>query len=124
MKKLSLLCMALMISALASAYGISPSRAERGGAVQNNPNQFQIPQPGMPQPQPSNGLVNPQQASASNAQTIQDNIKNYQPDDWAKAWEHVTVAQAKTLHADSSVLFADARSKAEYDQGHIPGAIP
>src|SRR5947207_1289726 len=101
MKKLSLICLALAIAARAGAYGISPSRAERGGAVINNPNQFQLQQPGLPQPQPSNGLMNPQQSKASNEQTIQDNIKNYQPDDWAKAWEHVTVTQAKALHADT-----------------------
>jgi rhodanese-related sulfurtransferase len=123
MKKLYVLALALVFTARLSAYGISPSRAEQGGAA-NSPNSpFQL-QSG-PQPQPSNALMNPQaQPQINNAQTIQDNIKNYHPDDWAKSWNHVTVQQAEKMHTDPSILFADARSKAEYDQGHIPGAIP
>lgn len=49
---------------------------------------------------------------------------DYQPPDWAKGWEHITLKQAEKLHKDHKVLFLDARQKVEYDQGHIPGAIP
>ena len=49
---------------------------------------------------------------------------DYQPPDWAKAKEHVTLDMAKKMAKDKGVLFCDARAKVEYDQGHIPGAIP
>jgi rhodanese-related sulfurtransferase len=49
---------------------------------------------------------------------------DYVPPDWAKAKEHITLAQAKKWVKDKGVLFCDARAKVEYDQGHIPGAIP
>ena len=49
---------------------------------------------------------------------------DYTPPDWAKAKEHITFEQAKKWVKDKSVLFCDARAKVEYDQGHIPGAIP
>jgi rhodanese-related sulfurtransferase len=60
----------------------------------------------------------------NNEQNIQDNIKNYKPDEWAKDWGHIHLDEAKQLAKDPTVLFADARAKVEYDQGHIPGAIP
>jgi len=44
--------------------------------------------------------------------------------DWAKGWKHYHWEEAKKLWDDKKALFCDARSKAEYDQGHIPGAIP
>src|SRR4051812_34830670 len=49
---------------------------------------------------------------------------DYQPPDWAKAKEHVSLAMAKKMAKDKGVLFCDARAKVEYDMGHIPGAIP
>jgi rhodanese-related sulfurtransferase len=49
---------------------------------------------------------------------------DYVPPDWAKAKEHITLEQAKKMSKDKGVLFCDARAKVEYDQGHIPGAIP
>ncbi|MES2201970.1 MAG: rhodanese-like domain-containing protein [candidate division FCPU426 bacterium] len=49
---------------------------------------------------------------------------DYQPPDWAKDWEHVTFEKAKKYHTKRNILFCDARAKSEYDDGHIPGAIP
>jgi rhodanese-related sulfurtransferase len=44
-------------------------------------------------------------------------------DPWAK-YKHLTFAEAKALHGEKRVLFLDARAKTEWDQGHIPGALP
>lgn len=44
--------------------------------------------------------------------------------DWAKGWKHYHWEEAKKLWDEKEALFCDARAKAEYDQGHIPGAIP
>jgi rhodanese-related sulfurtransferase len=134
MKQCFIFFSALASAPLLMAYGVSPDRAIQGGQGQpgqsqpfQNTGNFQM----QPAPQPSNNLapgvlppLQPQVVPTANAQTIENNIKNYKPADWAKAWEHVTLTQAKKLQADPTVLFADARSKAEYDQGHIPGAIP
>jgi predicted sulfurtransferase len=49
---------------------------------------------------------------------------DYNPPDWAKAKFHITIEEGKKMFKDKRVLFCDARAKAEYDQGHIPGAIP
>lgn len=127
MKKFWIFALALAAVGRLTAYGISPSRAEQGRPVPGQPQPFQL-QPG---PMPSNGLLAPPPGAMgqpaikiSNEQTIRDNIKNYQPDEWAKSWNHITVKQAEKMHTDPRVLFADARNKSEYDQGHIPGAIP
>jgi rhodanese-related sulfurtransferase len=118
---LFLLCLA---SARLGAYGVSPNRAENApSAVQPGGEGFQL----QPAPQPSNNLAPgamPQPIVQQSGQNIAENIKNYKPDDWAKAWDHIHIDDAERLSKDPSVLFADARSKAEYDQGHIPGAIP
>lgn len=49
---------------------------------------------------------------------------DYTPPDWAKAHKHITWQEAVDWHKKKGYLFCDARAKAEYDQGHIPGAIP
>jgi rhodanese-related sulfurtransferase len=49
---------------------------------------------------------------------------DYQPPDWAKGWDHITLQQAEKMHKDKRILFLDARAKVEYDEGHIPGALP
>ena len=135
---LILVAFSLSASALWS-YGVSPAQAGSGTAVQQAPQQQPIAMPNgnggfqlQPAPQPSNNLApgmpppggQPPQIQVNNEQTIQDNIKNYKPDDWAKDWGHIHLDEAKKLAADPTVLFADARAKVEYDQGHIPGAIP
>jgi rhodanese-related sulfurtransferase len=40
------------------------------------------------------------------------------------AWPHINLEEAKRLLAMKGVVFADARSKVEWDQSHIPGALP
>jgi rhodanese-related sulfurtransferase len=141
MKRFLALSFSLACSGTLLAYGVSPSQSQ--GQSQGQYQQPQAPQGALmpngnggfqlqPAPQPSNNLVpgsgpaaNPQpQIQVNNEQQIQDNIKNYKPDEWAKAWDHIHLEQAKEMANDPSVLFADARSKVEYDQGHIPGAIP
>ena len=49
---------------------------------------------------------------------------NYTPPDWAKAWDHISLKDAEKMHTNKKYLFLDARAKSEYDQGHIPGALP
>ncbi len=44
--------------------------------------------------------------------------------DWAREWRHFKWEEAKAMWDNKSALFIDARAKAEYDTGHIPGAIP
>jgi rhodanese-related sulfurtransferase len=58
------------------------------------------------------------------AATPEPLYKHYTPPEWAKAKEHVTFEQAKKFSKDKGMLFVDARAKVEYDQAHIPGAIP
>jgi rhodanese-related sulfurtransferase len=135
MKPIALTLLAALLAApsLCSAYGISPSRAQQGGILPSNNGQFQM----QPAPQPSNNLMNPGgpplpgqpapmglQPTIDPTKQIEDAIKNYKPADWAKAWGHIGLPEAKRLHENPNVLFVDARAKVEYDQGHIPGAIP
>ena len=40
------------------------------------------------------------------------------------AWPHINLKEAQRLHAQKHVVFADARAKVEWDQAHIPGALP
>ena len=63
-------------------------------------------------------------AKPTPAPTAKPLYVDYVPPDWAKAKTHVTLDMAKKMAKDKGVLFCDARAKAEYDQGHIPGAIP
>lgn len=128
MKKLAIV-LALAAASGLMAYGVSPNRAEQGQAQPNN-SQFQI----QPAPQPSNNLAPgamPQPGMQPGAQpqmqmqpqpTIDFNA--YQPEAQYSAWEHVHFEDAKRLNQDPLNLFVDARAKVEYDQGHIPGAIP
>ena len=149
MKRIVLLTLGLGATAFLGGYGVSPSQSQgqsqgsnpyqlqqpQGAAVPNGNGGFQLqpaPQtssnlaPGaMPAPGPGMAPNGAQpQIQVNNEQQIQDNIKNYKPDDWAKAWGHIHLDQAKAWSNDPTVLFADARAKVEYDQGHIPGAIP
>lgn len=39
-------------------------------------------------------------------------------------WPHISLKEAQRLHGMKGVVFADARSKVEWDQSHIPGALP
>lgn len=40
------------------------------------------------------------------------------------AWPHISLKEAQRLHGLKGVVFADARGKVEWDQSHIPGALP
>lgn len=40
------------------------------------------------------------------------------------AWPHISLEEAQRLHKMKGVVFADARAKVEWDQSHVPGAIP
>lgn len=111
------------------AYGVSPSRAGEGTASNSNSG-FQI----QPAPQPSNNLMGgqpqpmPGAIPGQNPIQIQPqatiDIQHYKPDAQYSAWEHISLEDAKKHANDPSILFVDARAKVEYDQGHIPGAIP
>ncbi len=125
MKKFWILMVALGLCGRITAMGISPDRAENSAAVVQTDNGLAQLQPA---PQPSNLLAPGQQGMPGGRPmpppSVDEQIKNYVPDDWAKAWGHIHLAEAEKMHKDPGVLFVDARAKAEYDQGHIPGAIP
>jgi rhodanese-related sulfurtransferase len=65
-----------------------------------------------------------QAVSPTAAPTAKPLYVDYHPPEWAKGWEHISLAQAKKIYKDSKVVFLDARAKVEYDQFHIPGALP
>jgi rhodanese-related sulfurtransferase len=50
--------------------------------------------------------------------------RSFTPDAQFAAWPHVNLEEAQRLKALHGVVFADARSKVEWDQAHIPGALP
>ena len=108
------------------AYGVSPGRATEGSAPPGLNSGFQV----QPAPQPSNNLMgggNPAPGAQPQIQmqpqpTI--DLQNYKPDAQYMAWEHIHLDEAKKYLDDPGMLFVDARAKVEYDQGHIPGAIP
>ena len=117
------------------AYGVSPGRAGGGdaGGQQGQNSGFQI----QPAPQPSNNLMGggqPMPGAMPGAPGAQPqvqmqpqptiDIQNYKPDAQYMAWEHIHLDDAKKFSTDPNMLFVDARAKVEYDQGHIPGAIP
>jgi rhodanese-related sulfurtransferase len=115
MKRMILLGMGLGLAGLLSAYGVSPNQAVQGQPAQA-PGSFQL-QPGAGGPGANAPIPQKKDDPA-------ENIKHYVPAEWAKDWEHIHIDDAKKFSEDPSVLFLDARAKVEYDQGHIPGAIP
>ena len=50
--------------------------------------------------------------------------RSFTPSPEFAAWPHINLAEAQRLRALGGVVFADARAKVEWDQGHIPGALP
>jgi len=136
MRKASLFLIAAGLSAGLMAYGVSPSQYQAGktqdaangnvssipsapqyyaGAPGAQPMPGQVPGPGMPLGGPG--------AAPGAAPAVQDYDAVAVPD-WAKTWKHYHFSEAKALWDGKDALFCDARSKGEYDQGHIPGAIP
>lgn len=103
MKKLILIVGALTLCGGLIAYGVSPSQSEKGKAADQIQPTSQLSQPSPLQPQSYDQMAVP---------------------DWAKAWKHHDWAAAKAMYDAKTALFIDARAKVEYDQGHIPGAIP
>lgn len=43
--------------------------------------------------------------------------------DFAWKWPHVSLDEARRLHARKDVVFVDGRARVEWEQSHIPGAI-
>ena len=137
MRKLILFVLATGLGAGLLAYGVSPSQYQSGQAqdarpngLPNAPQPFQnaFPQPNgapMPQPVPGGALAPGQtQPLGLNAQPTPQDYDAIAVPDWAKGWKHYHWNEALDLWNQKDALFCDARSKSEYDQGHIPGAIP
>ena len=109
----------------AQAYGVSPSQYTAGQAQDQQQANNGVPQAPQPNPftAPAPGQGAPIQL-APQAQGAPQNFDAFVPDDWAKAWKHYHYDDAKAHWDAKDALFVDARAKVEYDQGHIPGAIP
>jgi rhodanese-related sulfurtransferase len=131
MRKALLFTLATGLSACLAAYGVSPSQYQAGQAqdAQNasaNPS-YPMPQ-SQPQPMPVPGSAMVPGSSLGMAQPMgQPQVQDYDAmavPDWAKGWKHYHWDEALAMWKGKQALFCDARSKAEYDQGHIPGAIP
>lgn len=125
MRTLAALTLTLGLAHGALAMGVSPDQYKSG----NNPQ----PQPGnsLPMaPQPSTYSAPPPgqgpaiQMAPQAPQGQPQDFDAFVPDDWAKAWKHYHWTEAKAMWEGKEALFIDARAKVEYDQGHIPGAIP
>ncbi|HTB21417.1 MAG TPA: rhodanese-like domain-containing protein [bacterium] len=133
MRKALLFILASGISAGLTAYGVSPSQYQAGQAqdaqAQGNPNSMSPGQPGAPQPMPipgsavGAGMSPGAPVVIQQPQAVQDYDSIAIPD-WAKGWKHYHWDEALAMWTGKKALFCDARSKSEYDQGHIPGAIP
>lgn len=48
----------------------------------------------------------------------------FQDASYATKWPHIALAEAKRLMKLKSTVFIDGRSKLEWDQSHLPGALP
>lgn len=124
MRVIATLGLALGLANGLSAYGVSPNQYSQGKAQDQQsaspfgaapqPSTYSAPAPGQPAPI----QIAPQGAAAP------QNFETFVPDEWAKAWKHYHWDDAKKHWESKDALFVDARAKAEYDQGHIPGAIP
>jgi rhodanese-related sulfurtransferase len=128
MKRILLVTAAAALAAGLGAYGVSPNQynAGRSADAQNQPGQ--LPQAPMPMPVPMNQMGQGGQFQQAQAQIQQppqnENFDAVAIPDWAKAWKHYKWEEAKAAWEAKDALFIDARAKSEYDQAHIPGAIP
>jgi len=43
---------------------------------------------------------------------------------YAELWPHVSLAEARRLTGQAGVVLVDARAYSEWEQSHIPGALP
>lgn len=132
MKRTMMGLSALALAAGLAAYGVSPSQYSNGRA-QDAANTG-IPNAPMPNPVPGNAVAPGAQPFPGAQPQIQLNQpgqpsqpQNYDAmavPDWAKEWKHYKWEEAKAHWESRDALFIDARGKNEYDQAHIPGAIP
>ena len=126
MKRSIFLGGALILGAGLLAYGVSPSQYQNGQS-QDRAEQGGVPSAPMPNPVPGNAMA-PGQFQAQAQPQLQPNTQqDYDAmaiPDWAKAWHHYHWEEAKAAWESKDSLFLDARAKVEYDQAHIPGAIP
>jgi rhodanese-related sulfurtransferase len=124
------LALSLGLSAGAHAYGVSPKQYSQGQAADQQQQPAAVQPGGMlgSAPQPSTySAPAPGQAPAVQVApqaAASQNFDAYVPDDWAKEWKHYHFNDAKALWESKQAVFIDARAKVEYDQGHIPGAVP
>ena len=123
MNKFLLVAGALALSAGLSAYGVSPSQYTQGRAQDQQTQPGQLAPAPMPVPGAAVGPGGAPQMQLQQPQTPQNYDQMAIPD-WAKAWKHHHWEDAKAMWEKKEALFIDARAKVEYDQGHIPGAIP
>ncbi len=122
MKRAILMIGALGLTAGLVAYGVSPSQYQAG---QRNDQQGGLPNAPQPNPMTINQVApggQPNIQFQPQGQANQD-FANAQAPDWAKDWKHWNWDDAKKAWESREGLFVDARSKMEYEQGHIPGAI-
>ncbi len=107
------------IAAGLCAYGVSPSQYAAGRAQD-------AAAPSLPVAPQARPLAPGQSAPAAELPVPGGPVDYGTMGDpaWAKAWAHYDWPQALALWHEKGVLFCDARDKMEYDQAHIPGAIP
>jgi rhodanese-related sulfurtransferase len=137
--------LALGLAGGLAAYGVSPSQYGNGRSQDSGAAPQQYGQP-MPQPIPGNavfpGSQGGPQGGPAGAPLMPGQAQPFAPGplaahnsappdydsmpvpDWAKGWKHYHWEEALALWQGKKALFCDARAKSEYDQGHIPGAIP
>lgn len=123
MRKALLFTLAGGFSAGLLAYGVSPSQYQAG---QSQDARSAMGIPSAPQPLPGMPGI-PGAPGMPVANQAPQQIQNYDAvavPDWAQGWKHYHWEEAKALWDSKEGLFCDARAKSEYDQGHIPGAIP
>jgi rhodanese-related sulfurtransferase len=115
MKKMFILSAGFFAAAGLFAMGILPDK------TQSNPvsgNRLE------PAPVTGNSLSQTPQLPPVAPQPAVGDPDNYVPPDWAKDWDHIKFDKAVELSRNKKVIFLDARSKEEYEEGHIPGALP
>lgn len=119
-------------------YGVAPSSTGSGsnnsgqsGTVNTRPAGQQAPNPIRLGQQPAGGDAHAghnhapgQHGQAQPNASATPLWKNYNPPSWAQDWDHIDLETARKWNQDPTVVFVDARAKVEYDQSHIPGAIP
>ena len=107
---------ALMLTGGLIAMGVSPKQSTASNQTSKNIE---------PHPQPGNSLqAIPQESIAQVTPNLQATLAAYSPAAFAKNWTHLNFDTAIAWHSEKGTIFLDARSKQEYDRGHIPGALP